>query len=360
MLKKNKWKILISSILIILPVFIGIIFWNQLPDTMATHWGADGNPDGTMNKALAIIIPPLILLAVHLVCLIFTSLDNNRTNQNKKVMGIIYWIIPVISLFANAAMYSIALGWDVQPHNLIAPLLALMLIFIGNYMPKTTQNRTMGIKISWTLRNTENWNKTHRFAGKLWVVCGVVLLPTVFLPLKWMVPAMLLILLAIILLPFIYSYRIYKAHKKAGISYDQPVTTKGTKAARIISIIAVIAILAGVSVLMFTGDIDYIFNEESLVIEADYGEDITVSYTSIDTISYVEDSPSALRSYGFASARLSMGTFENDTFGSHTRYTYTGCKATIILESGDKVLVINQKSPTETKALYDTLLSKLP
>ena len=360
MLKKNKWKILISSILIILPVFVGLIFWNQLPDTMITHWGADGNPDGTMNKALAIIIPPLILLALHLVCLIFTSLDNKRTNQNKKVMGIIYWIIPVISLFVNAAMYSIALGWDVQPHNLIAPLLALMLIFIGNYMPKTTQNRTMGIKISWTLRNTENWNKTHRFAGKLWVVCGVVLLPTVFLPLKWMVPATLLILLAVILLPFIYSYRIYKAHKKAGISYDRSAFTKGDKKIGIISVIAVIAILAGVSVLMFTGDISYTCTNDALVVEADYMEDITVPYETIDSISYEENDVPAFRTYGFASARLSMGTFKNDALGSHTRYTYTGCKATIVLKSGDKLLVINQKSPAETKALYDTLLSKLP
>ena len=43
MLKKNKLKVVISSIIILLPILFGIIMWNDLPDIMTTHWGADGN-----------------------------------------------------------------------------------------------------------------------------------------------------------------------------------------------------------------------------------------------------------------------------------------------------------------------------
>lgn len=359
MLKKNKWKILISSILIVLPVFVGLIFWKQLPDTMVTHWGADRNPDGTMHKTLAITIPPLILLAFHIVCLIFTSLDKQQKLQNKKALSIIFWIIPGISLFANAAMYSIALDWNIQPHHLTAPLLAVALIFIGNYMPKTVQNRTLGIKISWTLRNEENWNKTHRFAGKLWVVCGVVLLPTVFLPLKWMVPVMIAVMLAVIILPMVYSYHIYTVHKRAGISYHKSAFTKTNKKIGIISIIAIIAILIGASFVMFSGDISYNFEEDALVVEADFMQDITIAYDAIDSYTYLETKEPAFRTYGFGSARLSMGTYENETLGSHTRYTYTGCDSVIILICGDNTLVINSKTPEQTEILYQTLLEKL-
>ena len=359
MLKQNKWKILISSILIILPILIGIIFWNQLPDTMTTHWGADGNPDGTMGKATAIFLLPVILLAVHFLCLLATTLDKKQPNQDKKAFNIIFWIIPFISIFANCLMYSVSLGWKLQPQSLTALLMGAMLLFIGNYMPKIMQNRTLGIKISWTLRNEENWNKTHRFAGKLWVICGFVMLPTIFLPLKWMVTIIAAILLAVVLVPMIYSYRLYLIHKKAGISYEKSVFTKTDKKIGIVSVIAIIAILIGVGFLMFTGDITYTCAEEALNIEADFMQDIAVPYDTIDSYTYQENSDAAYRTYGFGSARLSMGNFQNNSLGDHTRYTYNSCEAVIILYSGEKILVINEKTPEQTQALYELLIEKL-
>lgn len=49
-----------------------------------------------------------------------------------------------------------------------------MFIGLGNYMPKLKQNYTIGIKVPWTLNSEENWNMTHRMAGKLYVVAGVI------------------------------------------------------------------------------------------------------------------------------------------------------------------------------------------
>ena len=41
-------------------------------------------------------------------------------------------------------------------------------------MPKLKQNYTIGIKVPWTLNSEENWNMTHRMAGKVYVVAGVI------------------------------------------------------------------------------------------------------------------------------------------------------------------------------------------
>jgi uncharacterized membrane protein len=49
-----------------------------------------------------------------------------------------------------------------------------MFIGLGNYMPKLKQNYTIGIKVPWTLNSEENWNMTHRMAGKVYVVAGVI------------------------------------------------------------------------------------------------------------------------------------------------------------------------------------------
>lgn len=93
-------------------------------------------------------------------------------------------------------------------------LLGVMFIFIGNYLPKVKQNRTLGIKISWTLNNEENWNKTHRFGGKVWVVGGLIMLFSVFLPLTAMVWIMVCVIAVMVIVPIVYSYYIYKQHQK--------------------------------------------------------------------------------------------------------------------------------------------------
>ena len=38
MLRANKKTLILTSIITVLPVLIGIAFWNRLPDPMATHF----------------------------------------------------------------------------------------------------------------------------------------------------------------------------------------------------------------------------------------------------------------------------------------------------------------------------------
>ena len=70
MIRKYKKKLIISSLLMLLPVLVGLVLWNQLPDRMATHWGIDGNVDGWASKAFAVFGMPLILIPVPGILLI--------------------------------------------------------------------------------------------------------------------------------------------------------------------------------------------------------------------------------------------------------------------------------------------------
>ena len=64
MLKANRKTLIIASIVTILPVLIGIICWNRLPDVMATHFGMNNEANGFSSKAFAVFGLPLVLLAV--------------------------------------------------------------------------------------------------------------------------------------------------------------------------------------------------------------------------------------------------------------------------------------------------------
>ena len=53
MIKKYKWTLLITSVIILLPILFGVLLWDELPDMMATHWGLDNQPNGWSSKAMA-------------------------------------------------------------------------------------------------------------------------------------------------------------------------------------------------------------------------------------------------------------------------------------------------------------------
>ena len=359
MLKKNKSRIIISSIIILLPMIFGLIMWDKLPDTMTTHWGADGNADGFSGKVFAVFGLPAITLILHFVCLLFTLFDKKQKEQNPKALGMIFWILPVVSLFTNGIMYRTAFGKEFDLAVFVPALLGVMFIFIGNYLPKVKQNRTLGIKISWTLNNEENWNKTHRFGGKVWVVGGLILLLSIFLPLKAMVTVVVCVIAALAIIPIVYSYSIYKQHQKAGIVYAEAPKSGSEKIALRITAVIVPIILLGVALLMFTGNIEVKCEDTALTINATYWTDLEIDYSEIETIEYRKNLDVGVRTSGFGSPKLSMGIFQNDEFGSYTLYSYTGAKEHIILTSGEKTLVIGMSDPKETQAIYDAMLEKV-
>ena len=205
MLKANRKTLIITSIVTILPMLIGILCWNRLPDVMATHFGINNEANGFSSKAIAVFGVPVFLLAVLWLGAFATSHDPKKQNISQKMFSLVLWIAPVISLAAAATMYPINMGYELDITFFSELLLGLMFIIIGNYLPKARQNYTIGIKIPWTLANEENWNRTHRLAGYLWMIFGILMIligVTRFVPAAWLIG----IILMTVLVPCIYSF----------------------------------------------------------------------------------------------------------------------------------------------------------
>ena len=207
MIKKNLKTLIVTSILIVLPVLAGIILWERLPEQMATHWNAAGDIDGWTSKPFTVFGLPLILLAAQWLCVLGTLADPKKENHPVKVLHLVLWIIPVLSLVLGTITYATALGRNVQVEVIMPILIGLILAIIGNYMPKCKQNYTIGIKIPWTLNSEENWNRTHRFAGWLWTFSGIVVMLTGFFGGFWI---FLIIILLMVLAPILYSYLLFR------------------------------------------------------------------------------------------------------------------------------------------------------
>ena len=207
MIKKNLKVLILTTVVMLLPIFAGLILWNQLPEQMPTHWNASGEVDGWSSKPFAVFVLPLIMVAAQWLCMLGTAADPKKNNHSEKVLHLILWIVPALSVVLHAVTYATALGYAVPIEVVMPVLIGLIFTIIGNYMPKCKQNYTIGIKIPWTLDNEENWNRTHRFAGWLWTFCGIAIMCTGFFGGFWVfLPITLLMVLA----PIIYSYVLHK------------------------------------------------------------------------------------------------------------------------------------------------------
>lgn len=210
MLKISKTKLIITSVLTLIPVFAGVILWDKLPETMVTHWGVGNAPDGFSSKPVAVFGLPLILLAIHWVCLFATKADPKSKNINPRMLDLVLWICPVLSIVMGTVTYSYSLGNEVNVQAVVTIIVGIMFVIVGNYLPKCKQSYTMGIKLPWTLSDEENWNKTHRLAGKLWVACGIIMLVMSFVQ---GIAVMAVTLAFAVIVPTIYSYIFFRKKK---------------------------------------------------------------------------------------------------------------------------------------------------
>ena len=355
MILKNKKLLIATSLLTLLPIPIGLLLWDKFPETMAIHFGITGQADGYASPSFAVFVLPLILLAVHWVCILATALDKGNKNRNQKLQTIVLWIIPLIGNLSCCGMYALALGWEFSPVVWTMVPMGLLFAVIGNYMPKTRMNSTMGIKVPWTYSSEANWNATHRYAGKVWMIGGILIALCSLLPHGWAVTVMLVSVLILIILPIAYAYRFYKKEKAEGKVQSAGYSSTDKKILKGSAIFGIV-LTAFLLFVLFFGDITYSYHENALVVDSNMYTPYTLRYDAIDAVEFWEGNVPGLRVGGFGSFRLLMGFFENDEFGTYTRYTYYDPEACVVITSGEKKIVLSGKTYAETESLYQNLL----
>ena len=338
MIKNNKWNLILSSIVILLPAIIGPI----------------------LTKNMSMVIVSVILFILQWLCLILT--DKFQKEQNQKVQRMVIWIMPITSLICNGIAYLAYTGKPFNAISLMCILLGFMFLVIGNYLPKCKQNFTIGIKLTWTLANEENWNATHRFGGKVWFVGGLLMLLCCPLPLKLIIIVMSVVILAMVMVPTVYSYLYYRKQVAAGVAPKKPVIEMepGLKKFGKISIVITVIILIGCFALATTGTAKVVCDDNSLTVSATYWGEKELKYTDIDSIEYREDFKVGSRTYGFGGTKLLAGTFQNEEFGSYTLYGNTSCDSYIVIETDGKIIAFNEVDESATKALYEKLITRIP
>lgn len=208
-MKKNNYKktMLLTTLISLIPIVVGVVLWKQLPDTIATHFGSNNEPNGWSSKTFTVFGLPLLMLGIQWFCFFSTYNDPKRKNIDPAIFKKILWLIPVVNLLVMMATYSMALGYDLDIGMIVNLFVGIVFIIMGNYLHKVKQNYTIGIKIPWTLDSKENWNRTNRLAAWLLVLAGMAFLVNSFFQ---KVLFMAGVVAVTVCLPMIYSFILSK------------------------------------------------------------------------------------------------------------------------------------------------------
>jgi uncharacterized membrane protein len=208
-------------VIILIPAAYLAISWKNLPETVAMHFDLKGNPDrfGSKNELITMSIILIVMNAiVYLILTNIYRIDPKRYAAENKSR--LYRIGFVVSVFMSAVLcliiYSSTHGNIKLSTRLILAGIGLLFAFIGNYMHNIKPNYFAGFRLPWTLENEDNWRKTHLLGGKLWFVGGLVIaVICLILPPVASMVAFFTIMFVVVIIPAIYSYRLYKKQKSA-------------------------------------------------------------------------------------------------------------------------------------------------
>ena len=205
----------------LIPIAYLAVIWESLPEKMAMHFDLKGNADryGSKTELLVMVaVFSAMVIAIYFVLSNIYKIDPKKyAADNKDRLHRMGFAIAVfMAALSCFIIYSTSRGSTEIGIRYVFAGVGLLLCLIGNYMHTIKPNYFAGIRLPWTLNNEDNWRKTHLLAGKLWFVGGLVIAILCFL-LPDVVSVILFFILTIVLVlvPVIYSYRLYKKNKEA-------------------------------------------------------------------------------------------------------------------------------------------------
>ena len=129
---ENNMQRVIGNIVILTPVIVGLVFYNQLPNRVAIHFNVEEQANGFMDRNLAIVVLPFIALVIY--NLLFSFFKQITIPFLKEFM---LWLIPIFSVVIQGLILTFALGDQIQVRLTVIWLVALIFLVIGNYLPKS-------------------------------------------------------------------------------------------------------------------------------------------------------------------------------------------------------------------------------
>ena len=231
---KTKVVNLILIMLVFASTLAAMVF---LPDIIPVHFDIHGEVDRWGSKYEMLILPASLALiwiigdkSIGFFTKRVGGSDDGKlksdAKNNEKTLSKTLTITYAIMAFANFGVIYITFANleastlpEIDVVKLIVWLMGLMMICMGNLMPKTRINAMLGFRLPWTVYNENTWRKSNLFAGILGIIVGALII-VAGLIFEGFIAAviMLCLMVASTLTMSVYAYLIYKKEKTNDLS----------------------------------------------------------------------------------------------------------------------------------------------
>ena len=205
----RKW---IPLLLVVAAVAVSIFYYPRLPEQMATHWDASGQPNGFSSRFMGAWLLPLIMAVVWLILRAVPHIDPRGANYEK--FSGVYEALVILILGFLLAMHvvvlMIATGAPIRVERVAMPVVGAFIAIMGFLIPKAHPNWFVGIRTPWTLTSDLAWERTHKIGGLLFVILGLLMIATSFIAPEIAIWILVVAAVGIVIFLFAYSYQVWK------------------------------------------------------------------------------------------------------------------------------------------------------
>lgn len=175
---------LMALAIVLISFVVGIYFYAQMPESLASHWNASGQVDGYTSKFWGLFSLPLISLGLLLLLSLIPKIDPLKANI--ELFRGYYDALIVLVIAFLFYLHLLTILWNLgarfnmlQP---LAPAFGLLFYYLGVLIQNAKRNWSIGIRTPWTLSSDRIWEETHKTGGKLFKAAGLVAVLGVFFP----------------------------------------------------------------------------------------------------------------------------------------------------------------------------------
>ena len=208
---RNRELLIASAATIVALGYVAVCAYARLPagTLLPVHWSATGEPNGMADASVALAMPVLVSVLVSGSLFAIPRLESLQDGLDRSASLLrttwasLLALMALVELFVAAPAFGLSL-----PASVPIIGVGLLLIAIGNALPKSRPGFFIGIRTPWSLIDDDNWVATHRLGSRTMIAAGATIVLGAVLPLA---PAeqMLLFWAAIataVLPPVLYSY----------------------------------------------------------------------------------------------------------------------------------------------------------
>ena len=206
-MKEYKKPIIYGSLLCLLPILIGVTMYESIPEMVAVHFDINNVADKFMSRAAVVFFIPIFMLVIHCIS-IYLSLGDNF--KNKKLLKIMFWIIPILSNIMMVMVYYTTLKANFELLRVAPQIINVLLIVLANFYNGLKYQNVFGIRVPWAMSDEEIWQRCHHLAAYVWTFAGFANIIMWFILDNYYLVYFICALIIAILIPIAYAFILAK------------------------------------------------------------------------------------------------------------------------------------------------------